>query len=115
MQRRVARVTRQSSAVERLAQIQEGDFLVHAEHGIARFGGLTRISVVGGEQEFLLLLYEKGDKLYVPVSRLGQVQRYSAADDAAPALDRLGGQAWTQDQGARAARGARDGRGAARR
>ena len=94
--RRVARVTRQSSAVERLAQIQEGDFLVHAEHGIARFGGLTRISVVGGEQEFLLLLYEKGDKLYVPVSRLGQVQRYSSADDTAPALDRLGGQIWTK-------------------
>ena len=96
VQRRVARVTRQSSAVERLAQIQEGDFLVHAEHGIARFGGLSRISVLGGEQEFLLLLYEKGDKLYVPVSRLGQVQRYSAADEAPPSLDRLGGQGWTR-------------------
>ena len=96
VQRRVARVTRQSSAVERLAQIQEGDFLVHAEHGIARFGGLTRISALGGEQEFLLLLYERGDKLYVPVSRLGQVQRYSAADDAPPQLDRLGGQGWTK-------------------
>jgi transcription-repair coupling factor (superfamily II helicase) len=95
-QRRVARVTRQSSAVERLAQIQEGDFLVHAEHGIGRFGGLTRISVLGGEQEFLLLLYDKGDKLYVPVSRLGQVQRYSAADDSSPALDRLGGQTWVK-------------------
>src|SRR5262249_39178724 len=41
-QRRPLRVTRQSSAVERLAQIQEGELLVHAEHGIARFGGLTR-------------------------------------------------------------------------
>ncbi|HTO06413.1 MAG TPA: transcription-repair coupling factor [Myxococcota bacterium] len=96
VQRRVARVTRQSSAVERLAQIQEGDFLVHAEHGIGRFGGLTRISLLGGEQEFLLLLYDKGDKLYVPVSRLGQVQRYGAADDAAPVLDRLGGQTWVK-------------------
>ncbi|MFI5314304.1 MAG: transcription-repair coupling factor [Myxococcota bacterium] len=95
-QRRAMRVTRQSSAVERLAQVQEGDFLVHAEHGIGRFGGLTRISVLGGEQEFLLLLYDKGDKLYVPVSRLGQVQRYGAADDAAPALDRLGGQSWAR-------------------
>jgi len=95
-QRRAARMTRQSSSVERLAQIEEGDFLVHAEHGIARFGGLQRISVLGGEQEFLLLLYDKGDKLYVPVSRLGQVQRYSAADDASPALDRLGGDSWVK-------------------
>jgi transcription-repair coupling factor (superfamily II helicase) len=95
-QRRALRVTRQSSAVERLAQIQEGDFLVHAEHGIARFGGLTRLAFGGGEQEFLLLLYDKGDKLYVPVSRLGQVERYGAADDSTPVLDRLGGDLWVK-------------------
>ncbi len=95
-QRRAVRITRQTNAIERLAQIQEGDFLVHAEHGIGRFGGLVRISVLGGEQEFLLLLYDKSDKLYVPVSRLGQVQRYASAEDASPALDRLGGQGWTR-------------------
>ena len=95
-QRRAVRITRQTNAIERLAQIQEGDFLVHAEHGIGRFGGLVRISVLGGEQEFLLLLYERADKLYVPVSRLGQVQRYASAEDASPALDRLGGQGWTR-------------------
>ena len=61
-----------------------------------RFGGLVRISVSGFEQEFLLLLYDKADKLYVPVSRLGQVQRYASAEDASPALDRLGGQGWTR-------------------
>ena len=90
------------------AQIQEGDFLVHAEHGIAplRRAG-PHLRSVGGEQEFLLLLYEKGDKLYVPVSRLGQVQRYSSADDAAPALDRLGGQIWTKTK-ARVRRAVRD-------
>ncbi|MGH2900548.1 MAG: DEAD/DEAH box helicase, partial [Solirubrobacteraceae bacterium] len=95
-QRRAVRATRQANAIDRLAQIQEGDFLVHTEHGIGRFGGLVRISVLGGEQEFLLLLYEKGDKLYVPVSRLSQVQRYASAEDANPALDRLGGQVWTR-------------------
>jgi len=95
-QRRPVRVTRQSSAVERLAQIQEGEFLVHAEHGIGRYGGLTRLPVAGGEQEFLLLLYDKGDKLYVPVSRLGQVQRYGASEDASPAVDRLGGELWVK-------------------
>ncbi len=95
-QRRAVRITRQTNAIERMAQIQEGDFLVHAEHGIGRFGGLQRISVLGFEQEFLLLLYDKGDKLYVPASRLGQVQRYASAEDASPALDRLGGNGWTR-------------------
>ncbi len=95
-QRRAVRITRRTNAIERLAQIQEGDFLVHAEHGIGRFGGLVRISVLGGEQEFLLLFYDKSDKLYVPVSRLGQVQRYASAEDASPTLDRLGGQGWTR-------------------
>ena len=42
LQRRTVRTTRRSQAVDRLAQIQEGDFLVHAEHGIGRYGGLAQ-------------------------------------------------------------------------
>ena len=113
-QRRAVRVTRQTNAIERLAQIQEGDFLVHAEHGIGRFGGLVRISVLGGEQEFLLLLYEKGDKLYVPVSRLGQVQRYASAEDASPASRPARRHGLDAHEGARASRRRGHGRGIGR-
>ncbi len=96
LQRRTVRSTRRGQAVERLAQIQDGDFLVHAEHGIGRYGGLTQLEIGGVQQELLLLHYGRGDKLYIPVSRLGQVQGYASADGQTPQLDRLGGQVWSR-------------------
>ena len=91
---RYARVTRRGEAIRALAQIQEGDFLVHAEHGIGRYQGLVQLTAAGITQELLLLEYGEGDKLYVPVSGLDRVQRYGGADGSPPPLDRLGGQTW---------------------
>ncbi len=91
---RVARALGAAAAIEGLAQVQEGDFLVHAEHGIGRFGGLVPLAVGSARQEFLLLHYAQGDKLYLPVSRLGQIQRWAGEDGHTPLLDRLGGQLW---------------------
>ena len=93
--RRAPRITRTGQPIDRLAQIEEGDHLVHAEHGIGAYGGLIQLGVGGVTQEFLLLHYGGGDKLYLPIYRLGQVQRYSGSDGAA-ALDRLGGQRWVR-------------------
>jgi transcription-repair coupling factor (superfamily II helicase) len=91
---RVSRALGAGAAVEGLAQIQEGDLLVHAEHGIGRFGGLVPLAVGGARQEFLLLHYAQADKLYLPVSRLGQIQRWAGEEGQTPVLDRLGGQLW---------------------
>ncbi len=107
LQRRALRATRRGQAVERLAQIQEGDYLVHAEHGIGQYGGLVQLRVGGIQQELLLLLYNGGDKLYIPVSRLGQIQRYGSAEARTPNLDRLGGQSWSRAK-ARVRRAIRD-------
>ena len=96
LQRRVIRSVRRGQAIDRLAQIQEGDYLVHAEHGIGTYGGLVQLVAAGIRQEFLLLHYDKGDKLYLPISRLGQVQRYMGADGHPPLLDRMGGQGWVR-------------------
>jgi len=96
IRRRVPRGTQRGEAIERLAQLQEGDLLVHAEHGIGRYGGLSQLSAGGLRQEFLLISYEGGDKLYVPVSRLERVQRYTGAEDSAARLDRLGGGTWAR-------------------
>jgi transcription-repair coupling factor (superfamily II helicase) len=90
------RSTPRGQAVDRLAQVQPGDFLVHALHGICEYGGLVRLVAGGIEQELLLLLFRDGDKLYIPVAQLGQVQGYVGADDARPVLDRLGGQSWVK-------------------
>jgi transcription-repair coupling factor (superfamily II helicase) len=93
-QPRYARIPRLGESIARLAQIQPGDHLVHTEHGIGKYGGLVQLSFAGVLHEFLLLHYGEGDKLYVPVSRLDRVQRYTGADGSGVALDRLGGQSW---------------------
>ncbi|MDT4895729.1 MAG: hypothetical protein QOH25_806 [Acidobacteriota bacterium] len=84
------------------------DFVVHVDHGIARFGGLQTLDL--GEQrrgEFMLLYYADDAKLYVPVERLDLVQRYSSAEGAQPTLDRLGGLGWQKTK-AKAKRAMRD-------
>jgi transcription-repair coupling factor (superfamily II helicase) len=106
--RRIVRAAaHRGESVERLAQIQEGDYLVHAEHGIGQYGGLLTLTLAGIQQEFLLVTYDKGDKLYLPVSRLAQIQRYSGADEKTPRLDRLGGNSWSRTK-ARVRRAIRD-------
>jgi transcription-repair coupling factor (superfamily II helicase) len=99
LRRRPVRATRVGQAIDRLGSVQEGELLVHAEHGIGRYGGLVQLPVGGARQEFLLILYEAADKLYVPVSRLDRVQRYTGADDSAPRLDKLGGGGWLRTKG----------------
>ncbi|HEX9185661.1 MAG TPA: DEAD/DEAH box helicase, partial [Vicinamibacteria bacterium] len=71
--------------------LEEGDLVVHVEHGIARYGGLAKMRVRGVEGDFLVLQYQGADRLYLPVSRLRQVQKYSGASAEHVRLDRLGG------------------------
>ncbi|HKR02288.1 MAG TPA: transcription-repair coupling factor [Pyrinomonadaceae bacterium] len=88
--------------------LKVGDFVVHVDHGIARFGGLSPLEL--GENrsgEFMLLYYADDAKLYVPVERLDLVQRYSSAEGNQPTLDRLGGLGWQKTK-AKAKRAMRD-------
>jgi len=98
--------------------LKVGDFVVHIDHGIARFGGLVTLdlgpsqSSASGLQsaargEFMLLYYAEDSKLYVPVERLDLVQRYSSAEGHQPSLDRLGGIGWQKTK-AKAKRAMRD-------
>ncbi len=77
-----------------LADLEPGDAIVHVDHGIGLFKGLTRLNVRGIEQDYLLLTYAGDDKLYLPVHRINQIQPYSGAEGSAPKLDKLGGQGW---------------------
>ena len=80
---------RARSALEDLRALAVGDLVVHVEHGIGRYHGLVRHEVGGHQVEFLEVEY-LGGKLYLPVYRLDQIQKY-AGGDATPRLDRLGG------------------------
>ncbi|MCD4654987.1 transcription-repair coupling factor, partial [bacterium] len=73
-----------------------GDLVVHIDHGIGRYDGLKRLNVNGKDRDFLLLRYANDQKLYLPVDRLHLIQRYMAARDAHPALDKMGGVAFTK-------------------
>lgn len=77
-----------------LSDLKEGDFVVHVEHGVAVFQGLTRLNLRGVEADFLLLVYDANDKLYLPVHRINLVQKYVGPGGAPPRVDKLGGQAW---------------------
>lgn len=93
--------------LEDLRELQVGDYVVHTDHGVGRYLGLERKSLgqsalerhLGHEVkslEVLVLEYQGGDKLYVPVTRLSQVQKFASRDGAAPKLDRLGGSTFSK-------------------
>ena len=68
--------------------------VVHETHGVGRYKGLQRIAVQKTSPEFLVIEYAKGDKLYVPVSDLHLIHRYSGADEDHAPLHKLGGDEW---------------------
>jgi len=76
--------------------LNQGDLLVHRDYGLGRFGGLSRLDAGGVANDYLLLLFQGEDKLYLPVDRLSQVQPYKGPDGVEPALDRLGGTGWVR-------------------
>lgn len=69
------------------------DLVVHIKHGIGVYEGLKIMSIGGVESEFIQIAYKDKDKLYLPVYRVGQLQKFSSAGSAAP-LDKLGGLGW---------------------
>ncbi|MGD0352213.1 MAG: transcription-repair coupling factor [Dehalococcoidia bacterium] len=77
-------------------ELTPGDFVVHIEHGIARFAGLTKMVTEGVEREYLVLEYAAGDRLYVPTDQVDCVSRYVGASDQTPTLSRLGTQEWAR-------------------
>ena len=87
--------------------LKVNDFVVHIDHGVARFGGLQTLELGERRGEFMLLFYADDSKLYVPVERLDLVQRYSSAEGHEPTLDRLGGLGWHKTK-AKAKRAMRD-------
>ena len=93
-QRAPRRVTAQEQDEHLLDRISPGDYVVHVEHGIARFAGLVSERVGDREGEYLELRYAQNDRLLVPADQLHRVQPYIGASDQRPALTRLGTQQW---------------------
>ena len=94
--RLVRRNKRKKSAdafLAELAMLTPGDLVVHADHGIGRYEGLTSIPVGQAPHDCVALTYAGGDKLFVPVENLEVLSRYGSDSEGA-SLDKLGGEAW---------------------
>lgn len=77
-----------------LAELKNGDFIVHTDHGIGRYLGLIHLTTGDIEGDFLNLQYAGNDKLYLPIERIEKVQKYIGGEGHTPKLDRMGGQGW---------------------
>ena len=77
-----------------LADLTPGSYVVHIDHGVARFVGTTNLESTGDDREYLVLEYAEDDRLYVPTEQLDRLGAYVAATDHAPTLTRLGGNEW---------------------
>ncbi|MGD9402485.1 MAG: transcription-repair coupling factor [bacterium] len=80
--------------VESYRALNQGDFVVHIDHGIGRYSGVERLTLEGRETECLLINYQGGDRLYVPIEQLDLLQKYIGKDSEPPSLSKLGGASW---------------------
>jgi transcription-repair coupling factor (superfamily II helicase) len=81
-------------ALAAFGELQPDDYVVHADHGIGIYRGMFKLALGGEEHDFLLIEFQGGDKLYLPVYRLNLVQKYAGGGDSGPRLDKLGGTSW---------------------
>ncbi len=101
-----SRVVDPDQIVRDLSELATGAPVVHLEHGIGRYLGLQTLSVDGYSTEYLMLGYADDDKLYVPVTSLELISRYTGAGDASAPLHRLGSDQWEKAKRRAAAKAA---------
>jgi transcription-repair coupling factor (superfamily II helicase) len=82
---------RRRTGLASLSQLAVGDYVVHLTHGVGRYVGLMQLTLRGVPGDYAALEYAGGDKLYLPVYRLHEIERYVAAEGKPPKLDRMGG------------------------
>ena len=85
---------RKGPTLSAYSELREDDFIVHIDYGIGRYRGLRHLKIWGVSNDYLLLEYQDGDKLYLPVDRLNLIQRYIGGDGKSPTLDKLGSHSW---------------------
>lgn len=85
---------KEALSVKELSGLQPGDYVVHVDHGIGKFGGLQRIDVNGSKQEALRLVYKDNDVLFVNIHSLHKISKYKGKEGQAPRVYKLGTGVW---------------------
>ncbi len=83
--------SRKNVGVASLTQLSVGDYVVHVSHGVGRYLGLKQLNLAGVAGDYVQIEYAGKDKLYLPVYRLHEIERYVGGDAKAPRLDKMGG------------------------
>ena len=91
--RRVARPRAVSELLD-LQELHQGDLVVHMDHGIGRYEGLTKLCLDRHTNDYLLIVYRDDDRLYLPIDRMETIQKYMGVDGIEPPLDKMGGRSW---------------------
>ncbi len=89
---------RDSARLASWTELVPGDLVVHIHHGIGVYRGLDRLTIGGGERDYLHLEYAQGDALYVPTDQMSLVQRYIGVEGQTPQIHRLGGTEWEREK-----------------
>jgi transcription-repair coupling factor (superfamily II helicase) len=87
-----------SRPVDSFLDLQQGDYVVHVAHGIAKFTGVQQISKDGKSEEYLTLRFADSASLHVPAARINLIQKYVGGFSGHPQLSRLGGNAWEKQK-----------------
>ncbi|MDF9866731.1 transcription-repair coupling factor (superfamily II helicase) [Bacilli bacterium PM5-3] len=77
-----------------LDELKEGDYIVHAHHGIGKYVGLIQLKVDNIEKDFLHIVYKNNEKLYIPIDQFNLIKKYSSSDTTIPKVSTLGGSDW---------------------
>ncbi|KAF0507216.1 transcription-repair coupling factor [Pediococcus pentosaceus] len=77
-------------------ELKTGDYVVHVNHGIGKFIGMTTMEVDGVHQDYMTIQYKGSGQLFIPVTQLNLVQKYVAAEGKSPKLNKLGGSDWAK-------------------
>ena len=80
--------------LKEIQQFEIGDYVVHIDHGVGKFGGLVRVPTNGQMQEMIKIIYQNDDIVYVSIHALNKVSKYKGREGEAPLLNRLGTGAW---------------------
>ncbi|MBI2843590.1 MAG: transcription-repair coupling factor [Armatimonadetes bacterium] len=92
--RRPRRVAKEGVPISTILDLKEGDYVVHAAHGIGIYQGITTLTTDSVKRDYLLLEYAGDDRLYVPTEQIDRVQKYIGGEGNEPVVHRLGGSEW---------------------
>lgn len=87
---------RETMSISELQNLHPGDYVVHVDHGIGRFGGLTKVEAGGRIQEAIRLVYKNNAELFIGLHSLHKIAKYKGKDGEPPAVHKLGGDAWNR-------------------